>query len=272
VKRSAAILSLLQLLAFAPASSSATGLEPGGVSQFEIELTPELRRIAGRGELSAAARAVVAVSLPADFDPSRDWPVMVVSATSDRPYHSSRGLLAEYAAAARDEGWILLAADPWPDVPKAQDDATLRFAVNFAALAVLQSQWPGAARAGLAFGGFSGGSKYSGWLAAAFASQGRKLIGIYAAGINRDTIAATARDMGVLDDNYRRVPVFLQSGERDPVSTPEEHRQVQSELDRAGFKHVRVEYFPGRHEVEPALLRSALRWFRELAATPATPG
>lgn len=252
------------------ATGFADGLAAGGIDEFQVELTPELRRIAGRGELSPATHAAVAVAVPPGFDPARDWPVLIVSATSDRPWHSSRGLLAEYADAGRAEGWILLAADPVPDVPKAQDDATLRFAVSFAALAVLRSQWPGADKAPLAFGGFSGGSKYSGWLAAAFASQGRTVIGIYVAGINLDTISTTARDMNVLDDRYKRVPVFLQSGEKDVVSTPGEHRRVQSELERAGFKHTRIEYFPGRHEVEPALLRTALHWFSELAAHSAT--
>ncbi len=268
MRRCSAILALLQGLLAASTALAVTGLKPGGLSQFEVELTPELRRIAGRGELSPVKHALVAISAPTEFDAARGWPVMIISATADRPYHSSRGLLSEYAAVAREEGWILLAADPAEDVPKAQDDATLRFALNFAALAVLRAQWPAAADAGLAFGGFSGGSKYSGWLAAAFASQGRRIIGIYVAGINQDTIASTARELDVLDDSYRRVPVFLQSGEKDPISTPAEHRQVQSELERAGFKRVRIEYFPGRHEVEPALLRTALKWFSELAAEP----
>jgi predicted esterase len=259
----------LRLLLIAPVGFADAGLEPGSISQFQVELTPELRRIAGRGEISPATHAAVAIAVPQGFDPAREWPVMIISATSDRPWHSSRGLLAEYAPAARDQGWILLAADPIPDVPKAQDDATLRFAVSFAALAVLRSQWPGAERAPLAFGGFSGGSKYSGWLAAAFASQGRTVIGIYVAGINVDTIASTAREMNVLDERYKRVPVFVQSGEKDVVSTPAEHRRVQAELEHAGFKRTRIEYFPGRHEVEPALLRTALQWFSELAAQPA---
>jgi predicted esterase len=269
VRRCAAIFFGLQVLLVASAFA-ADGLVAGGISEFQVELTPELRRIAGRGELSSATHAAVAVAVPPQFDPAREWPVMIVSATSDRPWHSSRGLLAEYAGAARAEGWILLAADPLPDVPKIQDDATLRFAVIFAALAVLRSQWPGADKAPLAFGGFSGGSKYSGWLSAAFTSQGRRIIGIYLAGINVDTVASTARDMNVLDERYKRIPVFLQSGDKDVVSTPGDHRRVQSELERAGFKRTRIEYFVGTHEVEPALLRTALHWFSELDAQPSS--
>ena len=267
--RYVAWLVALPLLPVASVGFADTGLEPGAISQFQVELTPELRRIAGHGELSPATQAAVAIAVPKDFDPARAWPIMIVSATPDRPYHSSQGLLAEYAPAARDQGWILLAADPIPDVPKAQDHAMLRFAVSFAALAVLRSQWPGADNAPLAFGGFSGGAKYSGILAAAFAGERRRIIGIYAAGINEDTIASAAREMNVLNADYRRIPIFLQSGESDVIATPVDHRRVQGELERAGFKRTRIEYFPGRHEVEPALLRTALQWFSELAAQPA---
>jgi predicted esterase len=250
------------LVAFA--ANALPALAPGGVSEFQVELTPELRQIAGRGSLSPATYAVVAIAVPPKFEPTRDWPVMIVNATVDRP-GQSRALLRAYAAAALDEGWILLAADPVPDVDRADDEATLRFALDFAALAVLQRQWPGAGKARLAFGGFSGGAKYSGWLAAAFAGQKRAVIGVYLASCNEDTLAPAARDFDVLDERFRRIPVFLQSGENDSVATPADHRRVQADLENAGFRRVRVEYFAGTHEVAPAPLRQALRWFSELA-------
>jgi predicted esterase len=251
-------------------ASALPALTPGGISEFQVELTPELRHIAGRGSLSPATHAVVAIAVPPAFDATRDWPVMIVNATVDRP-GQSRALLRAYAAAAFDEGWILLAADPVPDVDPVDDEATLRFALDFAALAVLQRQWPGAGKARLAFGGFSGGAKYSGWLAAAFASQKRTVIGVYLAGCNQDTLAPAARDFDVLDERFRRIPVFLQSGEKDAVATPADHRRVQADLENAGFRRVRVEYFAGAHEVEPALLRQALHWFGEPAGMPPGP-
>jgi predicted esterase len=261
-------LALLLALFVASAALAATGLEAGGVSEFKVELPRELRQLAGRGQLSPVTHALVTIAVPANFDIALDWPVMVVSATSDPQYHSSRRLLGAYADTALAGGWVLVAADPAEKVSVEQDDVAVRYALNTAALAVLALQWPGAVNAPLAFGGFSGGAKYSGWLAAAFASQGRTIVGIYLAGINQDTILSAAREFKVLDETFRRIPVFLQSGEKDEISTPADHRGVRDELKRAGFRHIRVEYFSGPHAVDPGPLGTALDWFRELAVQP----
>lgn len=248
----------------AAASHAATSLEPGGLSEFNVELPLQLRQIAGHGTPSSVAHALVTIAVPANFDAANAYPVMVISATSDAEYRSSRRLLGAYADAARQAGWILVAADAAEVIAEGQDDVGLRYALNAAALAALASRWPGAAKAPLAFGGFSGGAKYSGWLAAAFASQGRSISGIYLAGINADTIVAAARHFDVLDDRFRRIPVFLQSGENDELATPDDHRAVYDGLKRAGFKDVRVKYVASAHEVDPAPLRAALDWFRGL--------
>lgn len=256
---------LLPALYIVSAALTATGLNGGGLSEFDVELPGELRQLAGRGQLSPVTHALVTIAAPANFDLTRDWPVMVISASSDTHYSSSRRLLGAYAEAARTAGWILVAADPEQEVPIEQDEVVLRYALDSAALAVLQLQWPGADKASLAFGGISGGAKYSGWLAAAFASQGRTIVGIYQAGINQDTVVSAAKQFRVLNDGYRDIPVFLQSGETDEIATPTDHRSVQDVLKRAGFRHIRLESFPGPHVVEARLLRTALDWFSELA-------
>jgi predicted esterase len=258
---------LSALLAVFPANA-ATALKAGGLSEFNVELPSELRQVAGRGQLSPVAHALVTFAVPVGFDAARGYPVMIISATSDPQYHSSRSLLHAYAETAFAGGWILVAADPAEEVSVERDDVGLRYALNAAALAALTSQWSGAGKAPLAFGGFSGGAKYSGWLAAAFASQGRSIIGIYLAGINSDTIVPAARHFNVLNETFRRIPVFLQSGEKDEIATPADHQGVRDELQRAGFKYVRFERVAGSHEVDPVPLRAALDWFRGLAAHP----
>src|SRR4029079_9228261 len=90
-----------------------------------------------------------------------------------------------YAEAAVAGGWILVAADRAEEVPVERDDVNLRSAFSAAALAALESQWPEAGKAPLAFGGFSGGAKFSGWLAAAFARQGRGFAGVFHFAHNR---------------------------------------------------------------------------------------
>ena len=257
-------LALPAAILFASASTGA-GLKAGGLSEFNVELPRELRQITGRGGQSPVSHALVTVAVPENFDATRSYPVMVISATSDPQYHSSRRLLGTYAEIAIAGGWILVAADPGEEVSVERDDVNLRYALNATALAALESQWPAAGKAPLAFGGFSGGAKFSGWLAAAFARQGRAIAGIYLAGINSDTVISAARDFGVLNESFRRTPIFLQSGESDGVATPVDHRSIHDQLTRAGFSKVRIEYGAGSHEVDPSSLRTALDWFRKVA-------
>jgi predicted esterase len=263
---------MLAALLAASAAFAAPGLTPGVVNEFSVELPTELRKMAGRGQVSPVSHALVAIAVPANIDMAREWPVLVVSATSDPQFRSSRKLMNSYVETALAAGWIAVAADPAEEVTVDQDGVPLRLALVKAALAALALQWPGSGTAPLAFGGFSGGAKYSGWLAAAFASEGRNIIGIYLAGINQDTLVAAAEQFHVLDAKFRNVPVFLQSGEADTVSTPADHRTVYADLKRAGFRRVRLEYFPGAHEVDPGPLRAALDGFRATSTqTPSEP-
>ena len=262
------LVALLPPLLAASATLAATGLTPG-VSEFKVELPRELRMLAGRGQLSPVTHSLVTIAVPATFDAARDWPVLIVNATFIVEAHSSRNLLRAYAATALAAGWITIATDPAEEISAEQDEVPLRYALDKAALGALEALWPGASKAPLAFGGFSGGAMYSGWLAAVFAKEGRNVIGIYLAGINENTVLAAARQLDLLNETYRRVPVFLQSGETDEVATTADHRRVQHELLRAGFRNVRIEYFPDSHIVNPRPLRMALDWFLELATHPA---
>ena len=259
---------LLAPLLVASTALAATELTPGA-SEFKVEMPRELRMLAGRGQPSPVTHALVTVAVPPSFDATRDWPVLAVSATSDVEYRSSRAHLRAYADTALSRGWIVIAADAEEEVAAEQDDVPLRYALIKAALGALQSRWQGADRARLAFGGFSGGAKYSGWLAAAFAKEGRNIIGIYVAGINQNTVLAAGRQLDLLNETYRRVPVFLQSGETDDIATMADHRRLQDELRRAGFQNVRIEYVPGPHILNPQPLGMALDWFWELATQPA---
>ena len=244
------------------------GTTAGTFSEYKVELPTELRKMAGRGTLSPVTHALVTIAVPTDIDRAHGGPVLVISATSDPGYQSSRRLLRAYADTALAAGWTLVAADPAQSIAVEQDDVPMRLALNTAALAVLARQSPETGKAPLAFGGFSGGSKYAGWLAAAFASQGRTIAGIYLAGINQATLVDAATQFDVLDAAFKRTPVFLQAGTLDDVSTPADHQAVASKLRHAGFRNVRLEFFQGAHDVEPGPMRAALEWFGEFLARP----
>lgn len=254
------------LLAGAAALRADPVLKPGGIIDFAVEMPRELREFAAGGRLSPVKDVRVAVMVPAEFDPARVWPVMVISATSDPGYNSSRILLGQYAQAALATGWILLAADPEEMASQAEDNIQLRYALVRTGLSALEQLWPGAARAPLAFGGYSGGAKHSGWLTAEFAAQGRLAIGVFQGGINKETVALAGRQLKVLTPAYRRIPVYLQGGMRDEIATPEAHRAVEAALKRSGFVHVRLEFNEARHAIDARQLQRALAWFSELHA------
>lgn len=251
-------------IALCLASPALAAQPPAGLNEFKVELPADLRTIAGRGKTSPVTHALVTIAIPEGLEPDRDAPVLVISASSDAGYQSSRRLLEGYSGAAYEAGWIIVAADPAEPIAVEKDETPLRLALNHAALAVLRKVRPASANAPLAFGGISGGAKYSGWLAAAFAKHGRTVIGVYQSGINQDTLSAAASHFGLLkDEGFKRVRVFVHAGMKDEIATPDDHRNVVASLDRAGFSRVKVVWTAGGHEVAPETLRSALRWFAE---------
>jgi hypothetical protein len=213
-------------LVCAATMQAASVLKPGGIVEFLVEMPQPLRKSAPHGRTPPVTHVRVAVVVPADFDPARVWPVMVISATSDPEYSSSCVLLGQYAKAALATGWILLAADPQEKVGLAEDNLQLRFALVGTGLSALEQLWPGVAKAPLAFGGYSGGAKHSGWLTAAFAAQGRQAIGVFQGGINKETVALAGRRFNVSNGAYRRIPVYLQGGMQDKIAPPEAHRRA----------------------------------------------
>ena len=91
---------------------------------------------------------------------------------------------------------------------------------------------------------------------------------MYLAGVNVDTVIDAANVFNVLNANFKRIPIFLQAGNADLTATPAQHQDIAFELERAGFKNVRLEYVPGEHDVDPTLLPEALGWFARTAGLP----
>lgn len=254
------------LLAAVVVRAAPAALIPGQTTEFEIELPKSLREIAGAGRVHEVTRALVAVGVPADFQPGNIRPILIVNATTDVKYRSSRRLAGFYTESALAAGWVILAVDPLEDIPQTEDTILLRMALVRGAIAALENWWPGAQRWPVALAGFSGGAKISGWLAAIFALEGQIPLGVFQAGINENTLASGEKQFRVRAPDFKRVPVFLLAGDQDEIATPADHRRIERELERAGYKHVQVESFPGPHGVDPRPLRRALDWFREIEA------
>ncbi len=265
-RRAAAVALAIAWLVGVDARADAT-VAAGSIVDVDVEVPAALR--ASAGHATSAAQARVRIVIPARIDASRAPPVLLVSATADAGGNSSRRLLDRYADIAATHGWIAVAADAAEPPAERDDTVSARLVLGVTALAALATRWPETATSPLAFAGFSGGAKFAGWLAAAFARQGRTVIGLYQAGINEDTLLAAATRFDVLDARLRHLPVFLQSGRRDDIATPMDHRAIAAALKKAGFDRVRVVSVDGGHQVDAAPLADALEWFVSLATSDA---
>ena len=256
ISRRAALGVLITVTTAGRRAAALPALKADELVQFRVELPVDLHELAGRVRV-----ARVAVATPASFDPAQPWRVLIVNATSDPGYQSSRELMTAYRSGAVGAGWVALAADPDTEVSQDEDLLSLRYALASVAMDAVHPHWRDAGQATLAFAGFSGGAKYAGWLAALFATQRARVIGIFLSGVNEEPVATAARQFKVLDEDYRSVPVFLQAGRSDTVATPNRHREIRAELLRSGFRSVRLEVVEVGHKVDATWLRTALEWF-----------
>lgn len=231
-------------------------LQPGDMLELRVAVPAVLHSMAG-----AVRVARMTAAIPQRFDARRGAPVLVVSATSDAGHASSRRLLEVYRGAAVAAGWLALAVDPDEPVEPGLDTLSMRFALVRTALGALRPRWPGGAAPPLGLAGFSGGAKYAGRLASLFALQRDRLAGLFLGGINEEVVADSARRLGVLDDDFRAVPIALQAGRDDEVAPPERHRAALAALSEAGFRSVRLDLIDGAHVPSAAMLPEALAWF-----------
>jgi len=236
-------------------------IQPGGKIEIHFPVSKYFQDIAGQAGNPRPETGRAVVTFPAGFDPSRTWPILIVTSTSD--FHRTSAMDAEwYSRPATAEGWIVLGPDA--TIAPRIDSTQWRLGLLGAALEAIRKDWPQSARWPVAFAGFSGGSKRSGLLGVMLAKSGSVRVGgFFLSGINEDRLGEAYKtyhpDPGLLE-----VPIWLSSGSTDPVATPQAHNLVKASLERTGFKRVRLEQFSGGHQLKLSEVRRALQWFRQL--------
>lgn len=239
-----------------------TDIAPGKKTTFRAPLDEEAQKILKR-EGNSAAEAEVGLWVPADFDPGKPWNILLVSATENS---SSVNSLFMYQASAQESGgWIVLAADG-PAAPPKGDTTLWRWQMARAGLRALEAAWPAARQWPVAAGGYSGGAKRSGLLAALLCADDRPVIGMYMGGCNEDMASAGLREYRPSSLVFRRVPIFLSTGDQDAVATVVAANRVRQSMEASGFRHVRSETYAGGHTANADHITAALNWFKELQA------
>ena len=239
-----------------------TSFSLGSTVQANVPLSAQEKSLAAQGGNIVPPAAVAVLATPANFDPRKSWPVLVICSTSDFKRQNRDDLVQFYRRVGLAEGWVLLAGDG-PQHAR-NDTAAWRGAMTLAAVAALHHSFVGSDKWPVACAGFSGGGKGVGYVAPLLARNGCRVIGIYMTGANEDH----------LSDGYARIQpganllnagIYISAGRDDRIATVEQQYAVAGSIKRTGFHRMRIGTFHGGHEVNDAQTSIALHWFRELA-------
>lgn len=262
-----ALLSILvcwRLLVIATQGATLAGqpVQGGATVEIRFPIAKSFQDVAAQGGNPRPETGRAVLTFPVGFDPARNWPILIVTSTSD--FNRTSPMDAQwYRAPALAGGWVLLASDA--TIRPRLDSTQWRLALLAAALESMRKEWPQSAKWPVAFGGFSGGAKRSAVLGAMLAKTGSvKTVGFFLCGINEDRLSEAYRDYRPGGD-FLGIPIWLSSGQSDNVAKPQDHDRVKASLERTGFKHVRLERFSGGHQVNKEEVGRALRWFRQVA-------
>jgi hypothetical protein len=233
----------------------------GGKIEIRFLVSKYFQDIAAQGGNPRPDTGRAVLTFPPGFDPSRAWPILIVTSTSD--FNRTSAMDAEwYRPPATAEGWVVLGSDA--TIRPRIDSTQWRLGLLAAALEAIRKEWPQTSRWPVAFAGFSGGAKRSGILGPMLARSGSvRVCGFFLSGINEDRLSEGFKTYQP-GRGFLEVPVWLSSGASDIVATPQAHNLVKASLERTGFKRVRLEQFGGGHQLKMSEVRRALQWFRQL--------
>src|SRR6266403_2149367 len=261
------VVALNLLTAFAAHAAQAslnfagTSFAPGSTVQTNVPLSAQEKSLAAQGGNTVPPYAVAVLATPANFDPRKSWPVLIICSTSDFKRQNRDDLVQFYRRVALAEGWVLLAGDG-PQHARS-DTAAWRLAMTMAAIDALHRSFAGSEKWPMACAGFSGGAKGAGSIAPMLARNGCRITGLYLTGVNQDYLSpGYARAQPGAD--FLSTPIYVSARHDDRIATVEQQYDVAGSIKRTGFKRVRIGTFRGGHEVNDAQTSIALRWFRQL--------
>ncbi|PYJ90468.1 MAG: hypothetical protein DME70_00540 [Verrucomicrobia bacterium] len=246
-----------------PAGLSFAGvpLIPGRTVRVSVPLSELEKSYVAEGGNAVPSYTVATLAVPHGFDPTKAWPVLIVFSSSDHLYPNWFDMTCLYRETALAEGWVLLTGDG-PKPPPRLDSSGWRAGHTLAALDALHRSFPGSQKWPVVCAGQSGGAKRATYLGPLFAARGYRVAGIFLEGINEERITQSYQRFQPGRD-FLRTPIFLSSGVRDMIATLDQQNAVENSMRRTGFKNIRHTTFPGGHQVLPAQLQEALRWFRK---------
>ena len=199
----------------------------------------------------------IGIAVPADFDPSKPQKVFVVHAPGNNDQQRSSGntgAMGTYAKHCVDAGWVCLAYDSnLGRVPHTADQSSC--------FRVLCKVWPDINDWQFAVGGFSGGAKASFGTCGFLLRCECEVLGVFLAGCNKDTSEWGKKQHRAPSKGYRKLKVFLSTGDADSYVNEGQLKEVISSLRSNGMRNLRSERFKGGHVIHQPHIAEALKWF-----------
>src|SRR5437868_13895917 len=90
-----------------------TAFSPGSTVRANVPLSAQEKSYAGQGGNPLPPSAVAMMATPANFDPTKSWPVLIICSTSDFKRQNRDDLVQFYRRVGLAVGWVLLAGG-WP--------------------------------------------------------------------------------------------------------------------------------------------------------------
>jgi len=248
-----------------PTTNAPYKIPPNRILEFSVPLTPAARLAIANSQNPPIDFARAALAVPFGFDPEIPTPILLVSGSSDGEASSIR-VLPAFTNVALRLGWVVIAVDG-PHGKPPNDSPPWRWGLISSLLDHMNKNWPGSRQWPIVAAGFSGGAKWSGVVGAILAQRGYNLVGVFMGGVNQDMAskAASLYDPAV---RFKRTPIYLSSGTKDKIATPQHHEEVKESLLSAGFSTVRLDTYDGGHGLSDSELQKALKWFVELYSKP----
>ena len=235
-------------------------VSPGQVVQFAAPFNAAARLEAGRARRQVSFVKGVFILPPGCTNLTRPCPLVIFSVPSGG---SATRWMQSMTNVALSEGWAIFAADG-PKVEANDDTIQWGWAMLSSALEQFYKTWPSTRQWPVACAGFSGGAKRSAAVAAAMNHDGWRVIGVFMGGCNEDR-ATLGLQLFQPTAPFKQVPMFLSNGDNDPIASPQQGEVVKDSMARSGFTAIRLETFPGKHQLSQEHLREALRWFKQSA-------
>ncbi|MDB6131487.1 MAG: hypothetical protein JWM04_2594 [Verrucomicrobiales bacterium] len=245
-----------------------TELKENTVVEFDIPLSATVRAQFIQLGQSTVTVARAGIYLPAGFSMNGINHFVLINSTSDGKA-SSIGSLRSFASSFQTNNCLGIAADgPGGKLPG--DSAVWRYGLEKTALDYIRAVWPQSRKWPIICAGFSGGSKWSPYMAGMLFRDKYTIEGIFMGGCNEDKVSAAKTIYG-LGPSFLTTPLFLSGGDMDPVATPDQTWAVYDSLKRTGFTRVRYQTHPGGHTLGKGHFLQALEWFTSGAVATSAP-